>query len=217
MEKIVHEIIHAYSFNSIDHYDPITEDSPRITMARRVGIELQDKEMRDIGYLGMINEAVTLELQKLFAKRYFKEIPELKEEAEQREEAIEFLCNDAPERAEEFKDLMNAVGEDKEGKTYWTLNNYQYQEERKFLKTLIEDILTQTDEFKTYDEVFKLFAGGAMSGQILSLARLINNIYKERPIPGVETEETMYTDEKRKPFTILAQATMIDYSLHEDK
>jgi hypothetical protein len=213
MYKVTHELFHTYSFNSVTQHIKITgteEDGEKeiSSHSRRIGLSMDAREDRMTTYLTDINEALTVELEKMFGNLYFGQIPDLKDELEIREQKIAWQKEHHPEKNwhEDIEDIVITPNEEGKGER-WSFHFFSYKKQRELLNTIIDDIHTYSSEFKSRDEVFNMFAQGYFTGRILSLARVINDVYKDRPIPGIETEETIKERGGKRPFSVLAEAT----------
>ena len=174
-QTLAHELMHFNSFQSVQ-YDPELSNKIRY---RKCGIAMFNSNNNI--YFGSLDEAVTEELAIRFGKKYFNQIPNVKEEFELTERH-ESAIKDAEEKASESSALytlppdVGSVGED--GKTY----RHGYFEERQALGWYIRIIFERNPEkFQSEEEVFGVFAKAYFTGKTLELARLIE---KSFPVKG---------------------------------
>ena len=156
---LVHELIHFNSFQSIE---PVPTKGEKVFSSRRVGLEIFSNA-KDKMFFEDFNEAVTEELAKRFDKEYFELIPRIADQVKNRNDVRTLLAD---------KDDIQLVRTKESGEIEW--RNYAYSKERANLNKLIDQIFeTNKDNFKDREDVFKVFAEAALSGNIMPLARLV--------------------------------------------
>jgi len=163
--SILHEIMHLESFQS---YQQIK--SHAIT-DRRLGISMVSYKDGKSYFLD-INEAVTEELSKRFAEKYFGKMEVLQPELDKKDSWKRHLKPHAKHRGENLRYV-----EDVEGKSP-TFFYHTYKDEREQLNELIADLYEKhKGRFESPEKVFDLFARACMTGKVLELARLIEDTY----------------------------------------
>src|SRR3989338_2680437 len=204
-EVVLHELIHASSFNSLEvdslELSKLKEalgtsmeelgldiglDMPPIhdciMRVRRTGFSVHSKKNNEV-YFDQINEAVTEELVKRFDQEYFGSINGISGRVKERQDYIANILKEHPDS----KDLENneglllsdiAIVNPQSGE----YRPYTYIKERGILKTLIRDIFESRHNqgrFESEEQVFNVFAKAAMTGKLLEISRLIEKTYHE--------------------------------------
>jgi hypothetical protein len=180
VNAIVHELLHAQSFFSLQ----INEKGERV---RRNGFSIVGK---DGLYFTDINESIVVELTKTFEKSFFPQIPGVREAYEAREEYKRAVKNiiegealesgeplppDLDNRLENVLTLTNHVSGDVRDTLF---REHPYKFERMEFQDLISDIYeTRKDTFSSKDDVFRIFTKAFFTGEILEVARLIDETY----------------------------------------
>lgn len=158
-ERVAHESIHANSFVSIN----ATREG---TSLRRIGFAATNEEGRR--YFNELNEAITEELTKRFAKKYSQEIPALSEVARKRDNFID-------EHPDSGDDIMSVVTQRRSDGLWETvIRGYKYPKEREAMSALVEELYEKNKgTFASQEEVFRIFVDAAFSGNLMKCARLI--------------------------------------------
>lgn len=156
---LVHELMHANSFASIT-----LEDST--FTSRRFGISISEKGKPGELLFNFINEAVTEEMTKRFCDRYFPTIEFLKESfSEHKVEKDSVILPDTP--------INNVLGELIDSQAI-----YAYVNERVDFIVLAELLYEENkDKFDSYEDLFKLFSAAMFKGDLLPVARLIEDTF----------------------------------------
>jgi len=163
---IAHELVHAHSFSSVE--TELDESGKNIyTHQRRFGLIIVNKDEEFSNFFMFLNEAITEELTRKFAEKYFPGFFLISEEFKKIQEKVTLqgiLRNTPMEQLidEEFSDQKF----------------YCYPNERGILAFLINDIFNfNQGRFTTHDDVFKLFTRAMLHGELLPLARVIEKTY----------------------------------------
>lgn len=164
---LVHELMHANSFFSItlSRDSEGTEQNP-LASARRFGISTNEKGHTEESLFNFINEAVTEEMTKRFCERHFPDIDLLKEQ---------FAAINRKQKSIELPDtpIASVLGELVDPKSI-----YAYVNERAGFVALIELLYERNkDKFDLYEDVFKLFSTAMFKGDLLPIARLIEDTF----------------------------------------
>ena len=188
MEKIFHEMLHFKSYNALQ----ITSGENPELDEYRVGLTVHTREGKRMYFMNL-NEAVTEEMTKRFATKLFDN-PLFTKEAKQTKDVITRYPRAVTGSGEPLFDNDTFYAE-VEGKKSWgeavgrlfgaqekpkkiTTESFTYQSERRLLNTLINKILEKnTDKFQDKEEVFKVFAKGMITGNILPIGRLIERTF----------------------------------------
>ncbi len=167
---IVHELIHFLSYNSV-----ILSKKERVgSVPYRIGLAVQpsNTEIPQTGmkYFNEINEAVTEELTMRFYN-YLKEIPLLAEEYAKVIDTREKYS--FPDLAAMRVDTV----EYEHGKGFEAkLVQHAYPELRKKFNHLLKEIYEKGNKgFTSEEDVFKIFARAAMTGEVKELASIIDS------------------------------------------
>jgi hypothetical protein len=172
--KVFHEMLHFKSHHAVQL---IEGDKPKIDIYRTGLVAVSRDAKKD--YFNEINEAVVEELtlrhiKKLWSDPLFKETMERSDELVSRLDSAEDILH-----AEEVKEitLFGKVSSFING-TKADATFFSYPRQRKVLSTLISKIYERNSEaFKNKDEVFGLFAEGEVTGNLLTIGRLIENTF----------------------------------------
>jgi len=160
---IAHELLHFQSFQAL------TEHNNNLR-TRQMGISFETPGASN-SFFADLNEAVTEWLAILFAKRYFKKIDCL------REEAIELETFNAKFPDEKIYDEVASIYRKKTEGGQWKTEVISYRshpESLKKLDNLMNKIYQKNKErFQTQGDVFNIFARAAMTGDISEMAKLI--------------------------------------------
>lgn len=181
-ESLIHEMMHANSFASVQKVKEgraeIAKGEETLRLGvRRSGLEISTKAGRFLFFY--INEAIIEELVIRFDRKYFSEFPDLKQEYDDRKEAIEAEAK--RERKKESEILISGLEhrkKDAEGSHEVLLRTYSYRDEREKLNQLVNDLYKKNkNEFQSPEDVFTLLAKAVLNGQLLPIARLIEKTY----------------------------------------
>lgn len=187
-ETIVHEMLHFNSFNSLEinrsekpgdvRQTEDNGDARHWTLKdRRSGIGIIGENNEHL--FGLLDEALTEELTIRFFNQFFSKIDFLKDEFAEREKTIEKLCRDGKHDPEEERsNIAWKFTEEIDGRYKTTIGTFVYEDERHKLKDLINGIYEKNkDKFASKEEVFNLFARAKMQGNLLPLARFLEETY----------------------------------------
>lgn len=154
---LAHELLHFSSFQS--YVTQELHDVVAITPRRR-GLEMINSDNTG-GFFGKLDEAVIEELAITFTNKYLTK--------------NEWLRKDF----ENHTGYSNGIFEIERGENGDSVFvSHAYEKERVSLRHLVNDLFERNkDKFSVPDEVFLLFAKGALTGKVLELARLIENTY----------------------------------------
>lgn len=191
---LTHEIIHFNSFQSVNvEWDDDKKEEGNL-IERRVGMGMMSrkKEEESREYFIQLNEAITEELARRFIRENFGEFPELAESIRYRDEYIHNI--DA--KNVEAEDVYIRTFQKKKG--YWKSHlgiSKTYEDERKFLDDLARELYKKNvEQFSSKEEVLSEFFKAALSGKVLSLARLVEKTFGK----GSFRDIAIRTSEKRK-------------------
>ncbi len=162
---LIHELIHANSFQSLEKLSIEENDSEKFVLSpRRLGLIVnQNGKYRQFRYL---NEAVTEELTKRFCRKYLPEIDSLKDKY--LEEYSTQIQLDARAKNPFLDVVLEEV--DGAGSSYWN--------ERVSAVGLIYALYeANKNDFADYEEVFKVFSKAMLTGNILTLAKLVDKTF----------------------------------------
>ncbi len=173
---LLHEMIHLKGFVSVE-----TTEKQRVL--RRIGIQTQSSIKRDeenndsFRQLIGLNEAVVSELQKRLFLQVITQNPYLDEEREKivdpvNEERIAKATKKTGLPKDEF------VYVEPQGDDGWEAMTFPYLEQRKVLNYLLNTIQkANPEQFPSQDDVFKLFLQAHFKGELLPLARAIDDTF----------------------------------------
>jgi hypothetical protein len=182
MRKIFHEMLHFKSYNAFQLVDSEDGDVKEIC-PYRCGLSVCTRDGKG-EFLNSINEAVTEEMTKRFIKG-------LSENHMFREEIIEtkgiiakYTDMNTFSDKELSDDVVCAKVENTEidGKkcTKVLSHSFSYENERKNLNTLITKLFDRnSDNFKSKEQIFDIFERGVITGNLLPVAKLIDNTFGE--------------------------------------
>lgn len=181
LRRVIHEMIHFKSYNAWQ----AAADIPPRAERYRVGLAMRGIK-RKMAYFWNLNEAVTEEL----TKRVFKSMadnPFFKKEAEATKKAIGRRTRIALEGgavipADDITYMGAEAGVAGRAKNFFggrkIVRAFTYSRERGILNLLIDKLFEENkDKFKDREEVFEIFAKGAMTGNIMGLGRLIEKTF----------------------------------------
>lgn len=157
---IVHELIHANSFQSDTLTKGVEEERETIsTKLRRRGLGIYERKGK-ISFK-FLNEAVTEELARRFCERYFADMEHVRDEFEKFQSGNQ----EVPGSNRILAGLKD---------TPESLSPYSYKEDRLILGMLVQELYDDNkDTFKNPEEVFHLFTKAMFTGRLLEVARLI--------------------------------------------
>ena len=175
---LVHELIHANSFFSVTLTKKMITDG-NYAENRQVGLELfrKDNNPEKIGasdkenleFFKNFNEAVTEELTKRFCEQYFREMPILRDEIDDREKSNGPTPQAPDDTLPAFKVALEHAEKDP---------LYGYVNERIVFAGMIDAIYhSNKDKFQGTEDVFKMFSTAMFTGKVLDLARLIEKTF----------------------------------------
>ncbi|MDO8515655.1 MAG: hypothetical protein Q7S28_00195 [bacterium] len=191
LTHVIHELVHFKSYNAMQV--TLTQD-PKLRELRpyRGGLEIHKRDSDSV-YFNNLNEAITEDITKELAINILQEHPLFKEELEQTKELAARYSDISDENGNEFftDDLYRATLLDK---TTWkdaiarVFNKersrkvegkeFTYQKQREILSTLALKIFEHNKEqFNDTDEVMRMFAKSMLTGNILSLGKLIDTTF----------------------------------------
>lgn len=176
MKKIFHEMLHFKSYNSLQ----ITVEDEPMLAEYRVGLTVETRDKKKI-YSRCLNEAVTEELCKRYAKKIFSN-PLFEKERQQTESILSHHQDAVVVGADQplfnddtfFAEISHVQGTTTTIKS----DNFTYSTEREALETLVDKIFFRhVEEFDSSEDVFEVFAKGMMTGNILPLGKLIDKTF----------------------------------------
>jgi len=187
LKKVFHEMLHFKSYNALQ----VTTDQEAKTDQYRVGLTVVTRDGKK-QYFKYLNEAVTEELTKrhvtkLFNNPLFSEeqkrtteimarYPEAKAKSGQKLFDNEVYYADTAD----FDTWKDAVGRlfGNERNRQLVAESFSYKKERDFLYLLIGRIYQENiEDFKDIEEIFDLFAQAALTGNLLSIGKLIDKTF----------------------------------------
>lgn len=187
LKKLFHEMLHFKSYNALQ---VTTGDDSKIDQYR-VGLTVVTRD-GERQYFKFLNEAVTEELTKRFSTQLFDE-EIFSEEQERTYEIMERYPDCKRNNGERLFDgevfyaetmdsdtWKDAVGRifGKERNREIMTEGFTYREEREFLSLLVYRLYdANTDYFKDREEVFDLFAKAALTGNLLTIGKLIDKTF----------------------------------------
>lgn len=188
MKKIFHEMIHFKSYNALQVKTGENSELDEY----RVGLTVHTRDGEKI-YFVNLNEAITEEMTKRFVGKFFdnsffkKEVQQTKDIIASYPRAIDSsgksLFDSDTFYAQIFdkKFWGDAVGRlfgAQERPKKIITESFGYKLERKILNKLIDKIFERNlDKFQEREDVFEVFAKGLMTGNILSVGRLIEKTF----------------------------------------
>ncbi|NTW45861.1 MAG: hypothetical protein HGB18_02275 [Candidatus Moranbacteria bacterium] len=189
LHALVHEMVHMQAFEAWQKIPREQEDERDFIVSkgdrsirldlRRLGFRMVDKD-REITYFHDLDEAITTELTMRFDWQYLERFPELSEEIKERRGVILAYAkrnNSSFEQERrhvaeiEHEQLENGIKKVK-------INGYSYDQEREKFLMLLDGIYKNSSErFASPENVFKEFATAALTGNVLTIARVIEGVY----------------------------------------
>jgi uncharacterized protein YrzB (UPF0473 family) len=186
-QALVHEMFHAQSFQSFQKAEDSSfklykaskgnDSVEEIGLsARRVGLNMY---VSDSAYFENMDEAIIQELTMRFEWKYFHSLPNLTEELRIKDATLKEL-EEAGGDIEKEKRIIATVSKkqaDGDNRTV-KLASYPYQKEREGLEGIIKKIYeSHKSQFSSIEEVFDVFAKASLTGRVLPLAHLIEDVY----------------------------------------
>ncbi len=154
---LAHELLHFGSFQS---YSAQEQQGVLAMTPRRRGLEMINADNTG-SFFGKLDEAVIEELAITFSTNYLAKNEWLKKDLEEHEG---------------YSSSVLEITKDERGNAIFV--SHAYEQERASLRHLVTDLFERNkDQFNVPDEVFLLFAKGALTGNVLELARLIKKTY----------------------------------------
>ena len=190
LQTMIHEMIHLNSYHSFQKarenekewsmclVDSLADEKDKdlFIRPRRSGLSIYSEDGSMI--FKDLDEALITELTIRFDNKYFSQIPEISEEYEKRQKAIEKRIQETGENPEKFRDIAFIKSGEKNGSYYFEVERYSYEEERKKLYDLINDLYEKNrSDYSSKEEIFALFVEAAMKGNLLPLGRLLKKTY----------------------------------------
>lgn len=191
LHEVVHELVHFKSYNAMQV--TLTED-PELRELRdyRVGLKVH-KRNGENAYFNNLNEAITENITKELVTNIMLEHPLFKDEVAQTKKLATRYSNIGDEKGRPlftdnlyhatlldkttWKDAIARVF-DKERSRKVAGKEFTYQEQREVLATLATKIFERNKEkFPDANEVMRIFAKGMLTGNILSLGKLIDGTF----------------------------------------
>ncbi len=168
---LVHEMLH---FKSYQAYQKMPGKNGSVENYR-AGLTVYSRDV-ETQYLNDLNEAVTEELTKRVSSKYYSQNQKLQAERDSTREEIKRLVTEECYSEDEFEDALYV--EDFGWQEPLCVKTYAYQDERLALEVLITHLYAKNnDQFQSEHEVFMVFAKAMLSGNLLPLARLIDNTF----------------------------------------
>lgn len=154
---LAHELLHFSSFQS---YSAREQQDVLAMTPRRSGLEMINIDNTS-SFFGKFDEAITEELAITFSINYLAKNEWLKKDLEEHEG---------------YSSNVFEITRDENDHVVFV--SHAYEQERASLRHLVNDLFERNkDQFNFPDEVFLLFAKGALTGNVLALARLIEKTY----------------------------------------
>lgn len=158
--KTAHEFLHFKSYGAMQV--PLS-DELSIDMYYRVGLRLNNRKV-DQTFFNALEEGVNETLTKRLIESLKSEIPAFSQVV--KNTGTEIISRNLDKNLESDLIYLRADG---------VGQRYTYVKERESLKTLTDKICARNpDKFENSEQVFEVFARAKFSGNILSLARLID-------------------------------------------
>lgn len=188
LKKLFHELLHFKSYKSLQVTD---NDQPHLR-SYRVGLSVVSRDGEKM-YLNIINEAVTEELNKRFVIKLLNN-PLVLKEWQQTRSVINKYPNSVTEDDEPLFDddtyyakvVNKDTWKDSIGRLFGTTKKprtifserFTYKNERDTLNSLIDRLYEKNlGDFLDREEVFRLFAEGMFSGNLLTVGKLIEKTF----------------------------------------
>lgn len=184
--KTLHEMVHFKSYNSAQM---TKSEDPKLEQYR-VGLTVVSRDGNNI-YLRNLNEAITEDIVKDLALQFSSDAL-FKKETRQTKDIIkrypDAVCADGPLFTEDtyYAELLDETAwKDAVGRMLGLERSrkigaweFTYQRERKMLGALVAKLFERNgNKFKTKNEVAELFRSAMMTGNMLSLGKLIDGTF----------------------------------------
>lgn len=190
-KTVFHEMLHFKSYGAVQ----ITTGENTELDEYRLGLTVHTRDGEKM-YFVNLNEAVTEEMTKKFVRKLL-ENPLFVDEIKQTRDVIVRH----PQAVTDSGDLLfdeDTFYAEIEGKKSWResadrlfgrrvlgsgatkilIESFTYKPERKILNTLIDKLFEKnTEEFQDREEVFDIFCKGMMTGNILTVGRLVDRTF----------------------------------------
>lgn len=191
VQILIHEMIHANAFGSSQKVKKggveLTKGDKSIRLdMRRGGFEINSDKTGKM-FFHDLNEVITTELTMRFDHNYFSQFEDLKQEYEERKEAIEAVAKRSGKGEQDLEWLIaNLEHREARNGHEVILRTYSYHDEREKLNQLVNDLYERNrSEFQSSEDVFTLFAKAALNGRLLPIARLIEKTYGKGSFRGL--------------------------------
>ena len=187
LEKILHEMLHFKSYNAIQ----VTKSEDPQLAEYRLGLVVRSRDGETM-YFKNLNEAVTAEITKELMRKAARG-PLFEKEAEDTRKLSELYPHATAADGEPLFDddtyqaqlLDKTTLRDKIGRLLGTersrkisVEKFTYREERSILAELVAKLFERNrKDFHNADEVMDLFKKSMMTGNILSLGKLIDGTF----------------------------------------
>ncbi len=174
---IVHELLHLKAHLSIEVQETGGVHTDETVYRKGVTVLASQHRERKVGfhkYLEGLHEAIVAETEKRLVLKLLDQSPLKKEkEWQSSEEAVKLKKQIAKESGVSEEDIIWIDAEDK---TKFEIGSYNSQ--RKVLNFVCTEIYKKFGEqFKSVDDVYKLFLNVNFTGQLLPIARLIEKTF----------------------------------------
>jgi hypothetical protein len=209
MKTAFHEMLHFKSYNAAQ----ITaEEAPELD-EYRLGLTVRTRDGKKM-YFVNLNEAVTEEMTKRFAKKllgnqlFTDEIQRTKEVMKKHPQAVTASGEPLFDEDTFYAEIQGSKSWRESadrlfGKLFGSnvkisIEGFTYQPERRVLNMLIDKIFERNpDKFKDREEVFEVFAKGMMTGNILPVGRLIERTFGNGTLRRIgELDQDVRTQEE---------------------
>ena len=172
MKKVVHEMLHFKSYNALQ----ITAGDDSEINEYRVGLTVSTRD-GDSMYFRNFYEAVTEEITKnIIAK--LSSNPLFVEEIRKTGEIINTHYDAKMSDGENLFDKNTFYAEMENGSNKINTESFTNEKERKILNILIDKLFKHNrKEFNRREDIFEIFSKAMMTGNILSLGKLIDRTF----------------------------------------
>lgn len=216
LSSIIHETLHFKSYNalqlsSVEKSDPNQEP---ILMSYRIGLEARSRDGKE-KYFSELNEAMTEELSKRILVDIYGELrsePMFEEEILRSEKIIQkypdaitksgkrlFTSDTIYAEAETANDALVMIGK---RSVKLKTKSYVYKKQRRMLNSLIDKVWNKhKDIYKDQEKVFDVFAKAYMTGNLLTIGRLIEDTFGEGTFRKIG-ELNMRPEKKEPPKSV---------------
>jgi len=211
MKTVFHEMLHFKSHNAAQ----ITVGENPELDEYRLGLTVRTRDGKKM-YFVNLNEAVTEEMTKRFARKLLEnplftdEIKQTRDMMTQHPQAItdsgkplfdEDTFYAEVQGSKSWRESVDRLFGRRilgSGITKISIEGFTYQPERKILNTLIDKIFERNpDKFQDREGVFEVFAKGMMTGNILSIGRLVERTFGNGTLRQIgELDQDMQAQEE---------------------